>query len=74
MPDVTAQCQQCRASLTLPMPDVWGLLVEQATVEEMVAADDQEHDAEMMWQFMHEIPCPSCGQRALRVTLPPDAL
>ena len=50
------------------MPDAWMVLDEEGK-QEMVDADDPEYDAEGMEQFMYEIPCPSCGQREMRVVI-----
>jgi hypothetical protein len=65
MDEIHGVCLECRATITLPMPDVW----ETPEGKRFDAEDDPE-DAEAMQLWLQTMPCPKCGHTQMRVTLP----
>jgi hypothetical protein len=66
MDEITCICLQCRARVTLPMPDML-----QTPDGEILDARELagEVATEALRDYMHNMPCPSCGGE-LRITLP----
>jgi hypothetical protein len=65
MIEMSAQCQQCHATIVLPLPDAWqtpqGTLID----KDRMALEDNEAQFKATMEAMN---CPSCGRVALRVT------
>jgi hypothetical protein len=62
MLELTAQCEACGMTMTLPLPDAWqtpqGLMDK-----DHIAIEDNVTQLKTMMEAMD---CPRCGQRALR--------
>lgn len=65
MNEISGKCLACRATITLPMPDMW-----ETPDGDMIDAGRTDEDAEAMMEFLHDLPCPKCGSKQIRVTLP----
>jgi hypothetical protein len=68
MQEIHGRCLECGATITLPMPDAWN------DHGEVTEADRTEPEEELgrMLAFLHDLHCPNCGEKAIRVALPDE--
>jgi hypothetical protein len=64
MIEMTAECQECGATLTLPLPDAWQTPQGDFIDKDRIALEDNEAELKATMEAMN---CPSCGHVALRV-------
>ena len=66
MREIHGRCLECGATITLPMRDTWN------AGDTIIQADRQSTDENMedMLAFLHDIRCPRCGEKTIRVALP----
>jgi hypothetical protein len=64
MIEMSAQCQECHATISLPLPDAWETSQGTMIDKDRIALEDNEAEMKAMMESMN---CPSCGRVALRV-------
>jgi hypothetical protein len=64
MLEMTAQCEACRATVVLPLPDAWQ--TPQGTVLDQDRMSIGDNEARLN-ASMEAMACPNCGQPRLRV-------
>ena len=66
MSEIHGRCLECGATITLPMPDAWHDGDQIIQADRLSSAENVDH----MLAFLHDIDCPHCGEKAIRVAVP----